>query len=113
MRYLSLLLLLLALPAWGQDFTATVQWDYDLTQYSEPDGFNLYVSRDGGDYALEQQAVQSGATITASSGQVVQVQVSAVLGEQEGERSESSAPFTFIRLGVPTGTRILLQIEQQ
>jgi len=110
MRALLIALLLFATPALAQDFDATVEWDYPVG-FSQPDGYRLYVSRDGSAYSLEQEGVQSGVTLTAPSGQVVSVQVSAVLGETESERSVASEPVTFIRLGVPTGVRVLIQVN--
>jgi hypothetical protein len=80
------------------------EWDY--LAGSEPDGFEVYLSRDGGEFGLDQTVAEQFCTVSGNVDETITVQVRAFLGEEFGPFSEVSEEVTFRVLPAPTGLQI-------
>ena len=111
MRFLILILILAVAPmALALDYLGTsVQMGWTQPEGSMPDGWRVYVSRDGGEPVQEQDVEETLATLTGTSDQTITVRVSAYLGEFETELSEASDPVTFRVLSKPSGVAIFCE----
>lgn len=96
----------LAVPALADiDFLGTsVMFGWEQPGAGEcctPDGWNVYVSRNGGPFTEELQVTTPEATIIGVADETIQVQVSATLGDLESEWSEASELVALRTLGPP------------
>jgi hypothetical protein len=105
MKYLiPILFLLIALPALAINLLrtdATFHW----TQEGEvqPEGWVVWVSRNGGDIANEQTVTEKMATIAGDPDETIEVTVQAFVGDTYSEMSVPSDPITFRVLSAPGG----------
>jgi hypothetical protein len=104
MRYLLLLaLILIATPALADKECVgdTTLWGWTQTG-SMPTGWNVYVSRNGGPFVLEQSVTEMEASVSGVADETIAVQVSATIAGFESPMSIASETITLRTLDAPT-----------
>jgi len=86
------------------------QWSWEQPG-STPEAWNVYVSRNGGDFELEQTVTERPVTITGDPDETLQLKVSAVVGEMETELSDASELVTLKMVPTPMGVAIYCEGE--
>ena len=111
MRFLILILILAVAPmALALDYLGTsVQMGWTQPEGSTPDGWRVYVSRNGADAVQEQEVSEVLATLAGVADETITVSVSAYLADHETELSEASDPVTFRVLSKPSGVAIFCE----
>jgi hypothetical protein len=108
MRYLILVCaLLIALPALAVDYLGTdVTFGWTQGAGSTPEGYTVWVARNGAAPSNEQTVTAPQATISGAVDETIIVSVQAFIGALTSGMSESSDPVTFRVLQAPTGVQI-------
>jgi hypothetical protein len=90
---LTALALVLATPALAAiEYLGTeTRWGWEQPAWpgdAQPDGWKVYVSRNGGDFLEEQTVTTKETVVTGTANDTIQLKVSATLGPYETELSE-------------------------
>jgi hypothetical protein len=88
-----------------------VSYEWTQGEGSTPEGWRVYVSRDGNPFTMEQEVSERLATIGGLPDQTVVVRVTAYLGDLESEASEDSESVTFRFLPAPGAIQITCPVE--
>ena len=100
----TLVLLLIAAPALAVNLLGT-EATFGWTQGGEvePEGWVVWVTRNGGDPVNEATVTEKLVTVTGDPNEVLTVTVQAFVGDTFSEMSEASDPVTFRVLSAPGG----------
>ena len=101
---LVILALLVALPALAVNLLgtdATFGWTQD--DEIQPEGWEVFVSRDGGEFVHEQVVTEKMVTLSGAPNETISITVKAFIGNAHSESSEPSDPITFRVLSAPGG----------
>jgi len=112
MKYLLCLLLLVLFPlsALAIDYLGTeATFGWTQPDGSQPEGYVVWVSRNGAEATDEQTVIAKEATISGSAGDTIIVSVQAFLGELVSEMSVASDPVTFRVLEAPQAVQVRCQ----
>jgi len=98
------LALLIALPALAVNLLGTeATFGWEQTGEVEPEGWVIWVSRNGGDIVNEGTVTEKMVTVNGAPNETLEVTVQAFVGDTYSEMSVPSDPVTFRVLSAPEG----------